>query len=290
MNKREGVFPVELDKFDLDLMRLRTPKVIAVDKMARSLKNRGQLTPVIVVANRSRFLLVDGFKRYRAAMKIGLARLGAVLIEADSKQAKAMLYLLNRSGGFTMIQEALLVRELIELDGLTQSEAGILLDRHKSWVSRRLSMIRRLSPEIIESLLLETLPPGVGPSLARIPPCNQPDFTAAVQIHGLAPNEIRRLADLYCKATDAGVKRAILQSPRQALSIVKKGIQTGTVNWPGKIRILYRIIDMLGKDLIENRKKIPRARMEKFRNHLDRLKPILTGMLELIEKEEAWDD
>lgn len=290
MNKPDavhGIFPAGLDKFDLDLERLRRPREFYVDKMARSLKNRGQLTPVIVAENKEAFLLVDGFKRYRAAVKIGWARLNAVSIEAGPKQTKALIYLLNRPGGFTMIQEALIVRELVELDGLNQSEASALLDRHKSWVSRRLSLIRSLAPEIIDAFSLELIPPGVCSSLARIPPCNQPDFSAAIQTHGLAPNEIRRLADLYCKAPDPGVKQAILQSPREALSLVKKENQTEAVNWPGKIRTMFKIIDKLGKYLAENSEKISDERMEILQNRTGRLKPILTDILGLLEKEEA---
>jgi hypothetical protein len=245
------------------------------------------LTPVIVAENGRVFLLVDGFKRYRAAVKIGWAGLNAVSIEAGPKQTKALIYLLNRPGGFTMIQEALIVRELVELDGLNQSEAGALLDRHKSWISRRLSMIRRLSPEIVDAFSLELIPPGVCSSLARIPPCNQPDFSAAIQTHGLAPNEIRRLADLYCKASGPGVKKAILQSPREALSVVKKESRTGMVSWSVKIRTVFGTIDRLGKYLIENSEKIPAGRMEILQNRMEQLKPILSEILGLLEKEEA---
>ena len=73
MNRREGIFDAGLDTFELDLERLRRPRDIAVKKMMESLKKRGQLTPVIVTENGEHLRLVDGFKRYRAAMK--LARL-----------------------------------------------------------------------------------------------------------------------------------------------------------------------------------------------------------------------
>ena len=231
---------VNLNRFDLELERLRGFKKAAVDKMAGSLQHRGQLTPVIVTQSGDRYLLIDGFKRYRAAEMLRFPSLNAVVIQADPKQAKAMLYLLNRSGGFSMIQEALLVNELIEIDGLTRSEAGHLVDRHKSWISRRLDMLRRLSPEVIDALLLELIPPGVGSSLARIPPCNQPDFAAAIQVHRLTPNEIRRLADFYCKAPDPDMKQMILGSPRRALSIVKEEMKTGAPE-----KIILKIISML---------------------------------------------
>ena len=262
---------VNLDRFDLDLERLRGFKKAAVDKMAGSLQLRGQLTPVIVTQNRDRYLLVDGFKRYRAAETLRCSSLNAVVIQADPKQAKAMLYLLNRSGGFSMIQEALLVNELIEIDGLTRSEAGVLVDRHKSWISRRLDMLRRLSPEIIDALLLELIPPGVGSSLARIPPCNQPDFAATIQVHRLTPDEIRRLADFYCKAPDVDMKQMILRSPRRALSIVEEEMKTVAPE-----KIILKIIAML--KTIENA-TIP----AEGRERLQQVESILNQIL--LEKE-----
>lgn len=272
---------MDLNRFDLDLERLHRSKAIAVARMARSLKERGQLTPVIVMESRECFLLVDGFKRYRAAEKLGRTFLNAVAVQADLKKAKAMVYLLNRSGGFSIIQEALFVKELIEIDGLTRSEAGLLMDRHKSWVSRRLDMVRRLSRELVEALLLELIPPGVGPSLARVPPCNQADFAAAIQVHRLAPNEIRRLADLYCKAKEPGMQQVILQSPRQVLSVVQQELQGAK----RPERVILRIQSMLDG----LRMQIPAERREVFTEHRRQLELILKDILKLIEKEATCD-
>ena len=79
-----------------------------------------------------------------------------------------MIYLINRREGLSWIQEALLVRELVDQDGLRQTEAARLVDHHKSWVNRRLMIIRRLAPEIMEDLCLELLPPGSAVSLAFV--------------------------------------------------------------------------------------------------------------------------
>jgi ParB/RepB/Spo0J family partition protein len=264
MNLREGVIPVGLDHFDLELERLHRAKETAVEKMARSLSQKGQLTPVIVTEHRDRYLLVDGFKRYRAAEKLSLPFLSAFVVVVDGKQVKAMLYLLNRPGSFSMIQEALLVRELVETDGLTGKEAGLLLDRHKSWISRRLAMVRRLSTEVIEALLLEQIPPGVGSSLARIPLCNQVDFAAAIQAHHLTPNEIHRVVDFYCKAPHPDIKQTILQSPRNALCVVEEKLRIG--------QLIFKVIEMLGA--------IEQMLGAERKGKIQKVKSILNGLLE----------
>lgn len=264
MKLREGVILVRLDQFDLDLERLHCAKDTAVVRMARSLLQKGQLTPVVTTEHRDRYLLVDGFKRYRAAEKLGQMSLSAVVVKGDNKEAKAMVYLSNRRNGFSMIQEALLVRELIEIDGLTRKEAGVLLDRHKSWISRRLDMIRRLSPEIIEALLLEQIPPGVGPSLARVPLCNQVDVAAAVQTHRLSPNEIHRVVDFYCKAPHPDLKQTILQSPRKALLVVEEEMQM--------VKRIVKVIEML--------EAIEQGLFAEQREKIRKVKTILKEILE----------
>lgn len=80
-------------------------------------------------------------------------------------------------------------------------------------------------PEIVDDLLLEPNRAGVGPSPARIPPCNQADFFAGVRVNQLAANQIRRIADLYCKASDPAIKKFIIQSPKEALEKFNKQIR-----------------------------------------------------------------
>jgi len=289
LKPRDGLFALGLERFDLDLERLRRPRSTLVNRMIGSFRARGQLTPVIVTRGEAP-LMIDGFKRYRAAFSLGWKTLNAVAIEADVRKAKAMVYLMNRAGGFTMVQEALLIKELVELDGLTQDEAAMLLDRHKSWISRRLAMIRQLLPEVIEALLLERIPGGVGPSLARIPLCNQADFSTAIQTHHLTPHEIQRLTDLFCKAGDPGVRKEMLAAPRQALQEVQKHIQGRVVSWPGRIQLMLRIMALIEKALTEKGPHLPAVTFEHLTGQINRITPILADMLTTLQKEALWDD
>lgn len=180
--KDHGIFSISTDQIDLRLLPLRTPSALSVERMAASLKKRGQLTPIIIAQDGKYSMLIDGFKRHEAAQVLGLDSLKATSLTANPTQAKAMMYLMNRAGSFSMIQEAMLVRKLIDTDGLTQTEAAGLLERHKSWANRRLLMILRLAPEIIEDLKLELLPPWVRSdtgAVAAVQPvrffCHHPD-------------------------------------------------------------------------------------------------------------------
>lgn len=208
------------DQLDLRLGFLRPVHAKAQEKMASSLIRHGQLTSVVAVEDGGCHVLIDGFKRHRCARQLGMTTLKVTVLKKSSAEAKALLYLLNRPDGFSTIMEALMVWELVEIEGLNQVEAAVLLERHKSWVCRRLSMIRSLAPEIVHDIKLELLPAGVGSSLARLQPATQADFSLAIQKHTLKSREVNRLVDLWCKTRDPGARQHLLESPRQALKVV----------------------------------------------------------------------
>lgn len=213
---------ITMDQMDLRFLQLRSPTALAIRNMAHSMKKRGQLTPVVLVGEEKPYILIDGFKRYWAAQSLGLESLKAILIHVDLTKAKSMMYLMNRTVRLSFIQEAMLIRELVDQDGLKQTEAAGLLDHHKSWVNRRLMVIRRLAPEILEDLSLELLPPGSAVVLSRVAQCNQGDFSAAIQRHGLSLKEIRMLTDIWCKTKEPAKKQFLLCSPKEALAFVKE--------------------------------------------------------------------
>jgi len=217
---------IAMDQMDLRFLQLRSPTALAIRNMAHSIKKRGQLTPVVLVGEEKPYILIDGFKRYWGAQSLGLESLKAILIDVDLTKAKSMMYLMNRTVRLSFIQEAMLIRELVDQDGLKQTEVAELLDHHKSWVNRRLMIIRRLAPEILEDLRMELLPPGAVAVLARVALCNQGDFSAAIQRHGLCLKDIHLLTDIWCKTKEPAKKQFLLRSPKEALALVNEE-QTG---------------------------------------------------------------
>ena len=279
-----AMFSMGIDQIDLRLFALRTPTAMAVERMAASLIKRGQLTPIIIADDGQYPMLIDGFKRHQAAQSLGLDSLKATCLSADAIQAKAMMYLLNRAGTFSMIQEAMLVRELVDTDGLTQSEAAKLLDHHKSWVSRRLLMIRHLSPEIIEDLKLELIPPGSAPALARLPSCNQSDFSAAIQTHRLSAKQIRHLVDLWCKAGEPETKRFLLKSPQQTLEIIKEESKN-TTSLQKTLHNICKLIAVFENQLKARSQALSRQAISELRKSIQQAKLSLICVQQHISKE-----
>lgn len=254
------------DQLDLRLSCFRPVHAKAQSKMTASLVKYGQLTPVTAVENKGAFILIDGFKRHRSAKQLNIGTLRVVPLKKSDSEAKALIYLLNRQTGFSMICEAMLIRDLIEVEGLNQVEVANILERHKSWVCRRLQMIRSLSSQIIDDIKLNIIPAGAGPSLARLPCDNQADFSLAIQQHGLKYTEVNTLVNLWCQAKDPGVRQYLLKSPRQSLQIVK----------PNKEKWLLLIEAVLSK-------------MSKLNRQLETMKisrqehQVLTDLMKLIQ-------
>jgi ParB/RepB/Spo0J family partition protein len=154
--------------------RLLSPRHEAA--MERSLGRFGQLTPVVVSpAKNDRYEMVDGFKRLRACRKLGSQSLKARVLEGHGRVLKAAMIQLNRkSGHLGDVEEAMIVASLYRDDGLTQVEIAPLLGRDKSWVSRRIALIERLSEEVLEHLRLGLISPTHGRELSRLPRGNHP--------------------------------------------------------------------------------------------------------------------
>lgn len=176
--------------------RLLSPRHEAA--MERSVGRFGLLTPVVVsAAKNDRYEMVDGFKRLRACRKLGNQSLKARVLEGHGRVLKAAMVQLNRkSGHLGDVEEAMIVASLYRDDGLTQVEIAPLLGRDKSWVSRRIALIERLSEEVLEHLRLGLISPTHGRELSRLPRGNQPQALSCVISHHLCSRETAKLVTM----------------------------------------------------------------------------------------------
>jgi hypothetical protein len=91
-----------------------------------------------------------------------------------------------------------------------------LLDRHRSWVCRRLALLERLGEEAKEELRLGLLSPTLARQLTRLPAGNQAAVLTAARRESLTAAEVRGVIDLLQDATPEQ-EQTLLEQPRQAL-------------------------------------------------------------------------
>jgi ParB/RepB/Spo0J family partition protein len=174
---------------------LRVVRPALEASMLRSIRRYGQLSPVVVRrVGDDRYDLVDGFKRYRACGEAGISNLVARVVEMGDRAAKAAILHLNWAASpVGEMEEAMVVRSLHRDDGLAQLDIAILLGRHKSWVSRRISLIERLEEAVREEIKLGLISASIGRELAKLPRGNQVEALAAIRKHALDCRETARL-------------------------------------------------------------------------------------------------
>ena len=190
----------------------------AESAMAGSLRRYGQLSPLVVCLREETHEVLDGFKRLAAARILGLKTLGARLLEADERAAKAAIYGLNDTGRRPHEwEEAWIVHALVREDGMTQVEVAELLGRHKSWVCRRLALVEKLAGEVREDLRLGLLSGRAARSLVRLPAGNQGGVLASLHRDDLTADELNGVVDLLLAAPGQSQQEYILAQPRQAL-------------------------------------------------------------------------
>ncbi len=208
---------ISLTALGLELQRVRCPPPSRVETIERDLASHGQLTPLVArLVAKGPPELLDGFKRLRAARSLGWQTLKVGCLEATEATALAMMLSLNRRFGLSHVEEALVVQELLR-SGLTGVEVGVLLGRHKSWVSRRLGLVQRLAPELLEELRLGLLHPGMARRLLVLPRGNQVELATVARKAALGVRQTERLVQLWRRAPSAKARQLVLTQPQETL-------------------------------------------------------------------------
>jgi ParB-like chromosome segregation protein Spo0J len=115
----------------------------------------------------------------------------------------AMLALNRATHSMTVLEEALVLREMAAMS-MTQTQIGEILHWHKSWVSRRIGLIERLHPELVEQIREGILPAGAARRLLGLPAVNQLELAAVVMYLGLGSQETEWLVQALEQYRSAG--------------------------------------------------------------------------------------
>jgi ParB/RepB/Spo0J family partition protein len=172
--------------------------------LERSLREHGQLTPLLCCRVSEAIEVVDGFKRLRAARQLGWAELRVEIREADRAEAKLLVFQSHRTEGLTDLEEAWVVRSLYREDGVSQPEIARRLGRDKSWACRRLQLAEGLAAGVEADVRLGMLCTSAVRELVRLPRGNQEACARAVIRRGLTTRQTARLVDTLLAADDQG--------------------------------------------------------------------------------------
>ena len=211
--------PAEVDLHRLELRfaeaRLLEPR--AIETLARSIKQSGQLIACIAVADADspRLILVDGYRRVLA-----LRRLGRDTARVESwtcDLAQALLTVLAQAGRrpFAALEEALLVQELVRGQGLSEREVARRSGRDVSWVSRRLELVCGLSDSVLAAVRQGAVSTWAATRilapLARANSAQATQLLAALAATPLSTRELHLWFRHYLNASSAARERMVAQ-------------------------------------------------------------------------------
>jgi ParB-like chromosome segregation protein Spo0J len=192
------------------LSALRLCESAALEMVRRSLDQHGQLSALTVFAPGGDIEVIDGFKRVRAARALGWRSLLVRVDDVSSVDAKLRLRELHGQCRLTELEEAWLVRSLYREDRLSQPEIARRMNRHKSWVCRRLMLVEALDVVVQADVRLGLLAPRAAVAVSRLPHGNQPAASAVVMRRGLTVQQSELLIDEVLALPDPRLRAALL--------------------------------------------------------------------------------
>jgi len=149
MNTQE----MNLETLELRYGDLRVRQSSMEKNLLSSLSEQGQESPVIVVQNGDRSVVIDGHKRVRALKRLKADTVRVAIWEMTEEEALVTHYRMSAYGSPNAFEEGWLIEKLHRRWAWSLGEIGKRMLKSKSWVSRRLSLVDSLPGWLTEDVL-----------------------------------------------------------------------------------------------------------------------------------------
>jgi ParB/RepB/Spo0J family partition protein len=143
---------VDLSSLDLRYAHTRIARPKHVEMIATSIERFDQITPVLIIPEDERLVLIHGFVRLAAIRKLGRETIQADIQEISEVQALYHLLADTEQRQWEAVEQAWIIRDLHERLGCSLREIARGIGYDTSWVARRLSLIEGLSENILRSV------------------------------------------------------------------------------------------------------------------------------------------
>ncbi len=149
-----GAKQVDLHRLELRFAATRITDSAAVQRLANSIQESGQLVACVSAADQGSgaLVLIDGYRRVNALKRLGRDTALVQCWHCPVGAALAQMLAHSFSRAFDPMEEALMLRELIDSLGLSQREAARQCARDVSWVQRRLVLLGALPQELVQAV------------------------------------------------------------------------------------------------------------------------------------------
>ncbi len=128
----------------------------AVRRLTESIDAVGQIEPCLAVKQGERYLLIDGYLRIQALQRCQRDKVWLEWVDCDLETGLTLALRRNQGRKWTPLEEAWLIRELVETYGQSQQEVAHALGKSASWVCRRLALLEGL-PDPVQQAVKDRL-------------------------------------------------------------------------------------------------------------------------------------
>ena len=201
---------IELSQLDGRYERYRMRARGAEARLLGSIAERGITEPLEGVDVGESHVLLNGFKRWRCARKLGLSTAPYVSLGEDAAMGIVALLRASNDRALTLLEQAGFVEELQHVHRMSVAQMAEALSRSKGWVGMRLGLLREMSPGVREHLFAGDFPVyaymyTVRPFMRmnEVSAREVREFVSALSAKGLSVREIDHLAQGYFRGPKA---------------------------------------------------------------------------------------
>ncbi|MEG0284078.1 MAG: ParB/RepB/Spo0J family partition protein [Erysipelotrichales bacterium] len=113
-----------------------------IDELAKSIKNHGVFTPIIVKKTSAGYNIVAGERRYRASLKIGLETIPALIVDFDDQMMMEIALLENiQREDLNPVEEAKALKTIMETYDYTQEQLAKKMGKSRSHIANTLRLL-----------------------------------------------------------------------------------------------------------------------------------------------------
>jgi ParB-like chromosome segregation protein Spo0J len=200
---------LEIHQLTLRYAPLRVMDPGRVSRLAASIREEGQRTPVMVVGEG---VLVDGYHRVEAIRTLCRDLVTALRLDVSEKDALVLAWRLETGRRKSALEDGWLLAELMEGHGKSQGDLVQEMRRTPSWVSERLGLVRAL-PETVQDAVRQGRIPAHGAMKSLVPMARQDRDACEQMVKALkdrvTDRQLERLWRAWRKADEEGRTRIV---------------------------------------------------------------------------------
>jgi ParB/RepB/Spo0J family partition protein len=279
----ESILEIDIHRLELRYAHTRVISADSLRSLCASLEQFGQISPLVIVAP---WVLIDGYRRVAALKRNGK---DTALVEVWScSEKEAIVRLIARPRRWEAIEEAALLREILQDSELSQARLARLIGKDPSWVTRRLDLLDGLSEEMLALIrsgrLSSWAASRVIVPLARANEAHALRLALCIEKEGIGTRELSAWFDHYRRSSRATRERMVegpslflkalhARAEQRQASQLREGAR-----WLADLGSVLRTLRRLQTDTL------PDADMKPARQTLKAIKALLDALADRIER------